>query len=415
MATWIFQCNPDHYDIDGLLASSTRDILFAANQNASRMSPGDAVYVWRSKGKKRAEAGIVAKGRLTDRPRARPDTGAGSEFWVNPVGARESRPRVSLHIEEIANRKEIIQRSWLMQDPVLSELTILKMANMSNYAIIDEQEQRSAGLWDNTGVDWSRADTIAALRVYQQTYGGSLSLLPGSPIAETAVLIGRVVKGVYNKVLNFRHIDPRDDRAGFSGGGMLAREIWEEFFDLTTQEIDTDRLEAEFHLLFGSPDALIGGGSEAATPPHDGHYSYRPGPVPHMQGHVVSAKHHSEWFVYVLTLDKHETVKVGHSYDPKVRLKAYNRAILTEITKLEWKLAFTHKVADAQTAQNIEQAVLQRFSGYQLASNGEVLQGITEPDVRLAIIEAARSQPTPLTTTGRSTGTRSETVQCDEI
>ncbi|WP_188758719.1 hypothetical protein, partial [Allosediminivita pacifica] len=61
----------------------------------------------------------------------------------------------------------------------------------------------------------------------------------------------------------------------------------------------------------------------------------------------------------------------------------------TEVTKLEWKLTFTHKVADAQTAQDIEQTVLKKFSGFQLASNGEVLQGVAELDVQLAIKEAA--------------------------
>ncbi|MFT4767447.1 MAG: hypothetical protein ACI8RN_000573 [Glaciecola sp.] len=38
--------------------------------------------------------------------------------------------------------------------------------------------------------------------------------------------MGRAVTGVYNKVMSFRHIDPRDERAGMSGGGDMVREVW---------------------------------------------------------------------------------------------------------------------------------------------------------------------------------------------
>ena len=50
MTAWIFQCNPDYFDVDGLLATETREFLFSANQNSSQMLPGDKVYLWRSQG-----------------------------------------------------------------------------------------------------------------------------------------------------------------------------------------------------------------------------------------------------------------------------------------------------------------------------------------------------------------------------
>jgi hypothetical protein len=63
----------------------------------------------------------------------------------------------------------------MITDPILSDLTILKMANMSNYVVEGEHLKRIGDLWENTGVSWSRAESIAALRAYHQTYGGSLS------------------------------------------------------------------------------------------------------------------------------------------------------------------------------------------------------------------------------------------------
>ena len=54
---------------------------------------------------------------------------------------------------------------------------------------------------------------IWALRVYHQTYKSPVSKKRSSPVGKTATLIGRPVTGVYNKVMNFRSIDPRDQRA----------------------------------------------------------------------------------------------------------------------------------------------------------------------------------------------------------
>jgi len=110
MTTWIFQCNPDHYDIDGLLASGTREILYAANQQAATMRAGDTVYVWRSQGKQKSVSGIVAKGRLLDVPSSRPDAGPGRDYWVDEAKASESQSRVSLRIDEVANKREVILR-----------------------------------------------------------------------------------------------------------------------------------------------------------------------------------------------------------------------------------------------------------------------------------------------------------------
>jgi len=359
------------------------------------MSPGDTVYLWRSQGKKKAAAGIIAKGKLIDTPSERPDTGPGLEYWVDPSNARASRLRVALRVDEVANKKEVIQRAWMLDDPILRELNILKMANMSNYVVEDEKKTRIDELWENTGVSWSRAQSIAALRTYQQTYGGSLSQLPGSPIPETATLIGRAVKGVYNKVLNFRHIDPRDERAGFSGGGAIDREVWEEFFDPATQEINADALEQEFRRLWKAQGDLPQtrsedeGFGETGLEKNSHQGGYRPGPTPQAADYKVSTNQHDHWYVYILVLSNHKAVKVGMSHDPKSRLKTYNHTIMPELTGLDWKLAFTHRVSNAEKAQQIEQEVLREFSVHQLPSNGEILREVDAMSVQLAIIKAA--------------------------
>lgn len=394
MTTWIFQCNPDHYDIDGLLASDTRDISFSANQRASLMRAGEIVYIWRSQGKGNAVAGIVAKGHLLDTPSARRNTEPDKQYWVDEARANDMQSRVGLRIDEVANKKEVIQRSWMLSDPILNDLTILKMANMSNYVIDGQHLKRITDLWDNTGVSWSRAESVAALRAYHQTYGGILSQKPGSPVADTASLIGRAVKGAYNKVLNFRHIDPRDERVGFSGAGAVDRKVWDEFYDPITKEINADALEHEFQKSWSKPTDLSYQDTSPATQTEQPG-AYRPGPTPQGIDYTVSPKQHENWFVYILELSNKKAIKLGMSHEPKARLKHYNHTIMPELTGLRWTLAFTHRVSDANTAQMVEQAILQAFAKHQLPSNGEILRGIDATSVQLAIIKATQyvSQP----------------------
>jgi hypothetical protein len=65
-----------------------------------------------------------------------------------------------------------------------------------------------------------------------------------------ALRIGRVVSGVYNKVMNFRAIDPRDERTGLEGAGDTDRKVWEEFYDPRTKQLREVELEQEYQRLW---------------------------------------------------------------------------------------------------------------------------------------------------------------------
>jgi hypothetical protein len=64
-----------------------------------------------------------------------------------------------------------------------------------------------------------------------------------------ALRIGRAISGVYNKVINFRHLDPRDERDGMSGAGEADARVWDEFFDKVSGALRLDELEADFNRL----------------------------------------------------------------------------------------------------------------------------------------------------------------------
>lgn len=224
---------------------------------------GDRVYIWRTQGKQKAVAGIIAEAEviapgalLTERADAIP-------FWrADASEATEVRPRTLLRLVRVATPREVIRREWCAEDPVLQTLPNLKMAAATNYPLAREHVERVAALWSRTGHDWTRDESVGGLWAYARTSGGPVSRLPGSPVANVALRTGRAISGVYNKVMNFRHLDPRDQRKGMSGAGDADARVWDEFFDKASSELRADELEAEFGRLWGDDGVAVGADPE---------------------------------------------------------------------------------------------------------------------------------------------------------
>jgi hypothetical protein len=66
-----------------------------------------------------------------------------------------------------------------------------------------------------------------------------------------------------NKVMNFRAIDPRDQRAGMSGGGETDRRVWAEFYDASANDLRHTELEREFNRLWRVAGEVASSPSEA--------------------------------------------------------------------------------------------------------------------------------------------------------
>lgn len=218
--TWVFQTNPNRFDLDGFLATRPATTTSLVTRYRQEIAVGDQVFIWRSIGGGNQEAaGIVAEGEVIQPTAQRADESADRPFWVNRSDADMLADRVILRLTRIADSREIIRRRWIQEDPILREMLILRLANATNYEVPEAQATRLNALWARTGRDWSYAESVAGMWAYHQTYGREVSRLSGSPVANTALLIGRAVSGVYNKVMNFRSIDPRDQRTGMSGSG----------------------------------------------------------------------------------------------------------------------------------------------------------------------------------------------------
>jgi 5-methylcytosine-specific restriction endonuclease McrA len=259
MSTWIFQGNPDDYDIDGYLASRPAQLVWLVTRYASEIAMGDRVYLWRNQGKQGAIAGIIAEAVVTVAPALRGEDPDGMRFWrVQGPRANAAQVRAVLRLIKVATAREVIRSDWCDEDPILRDLPNLKMRAGTNYPISSDQALRIDALWSRTGRDWTRNEAVAGLMAYAETYGQPVSRLPGSSVSRVAVTIGRAVSGVYAKVMNFRFLDPRAT-GGMSGAGDADREVWREFFDQQFSELRTEALRQEFIRLWGAeqlPTAL---------------------------------------------------------------------------------------------------------------------------------------------------------------
>jgi predicted HNH restriction endonuclease len=237
---WIFQSNPDRFDIDGSLAAQT-DIRWLANQHAEAMKPGQLVYIWRNRGENKATSGIVAVGVITSAPAVVPDLLSSHKYWSSPEEASTPSMRVSLRVLDVASAKGVVKSEWLSSDPVCASLPNLRMRQQTNYQIEARHSQRLARLWGKTGRDFDRLDLLIALRAYDETFGKPISELAGSPVANAALLCGRAVSSIYSKVMNFRAMDSRVAGVGQANAGAPTEAVWKEFWN--GSGIDRAKLE----------------------------------------------------------------------------------------------------------------------------------------------------------------------------
>jgi hypothetical protein len=136
MRTWVFQANPDAFDVDGYLAMRPAEFPWLVTRYADDIAVGDRVYLWRTQGKHKVDAGVIAEAEVIGPTALRPESPDAVQFWR--AGADEGAAlltRAMLRPVRIAGRGEVIQRAWCIEDPILRDLPNLQMAAATNYPL----------------------------------------------------------------------------------------------------------------------------------------------------------------------------------------------------------------------------------------------------------------------------------------
>jgi hypothetical protein len=91
MRTWIFQGNPDEFDLDAYLATDPIEFPWLVTRYGDEVSVGDRVYIWRTQGKQKGIAGIIAEAQVIAPVALRPESADAIPFWrANAPAATET-------------------------------------------------------------------------------------------------------------------------------------------------------------------------------------------------------------------------------------------------------------------------------------------------------------------------------------
>lgn len=137
---WLFQANPQVFDIDRAIAEEP-ELTWVVRQYRKSVKKGDRVYLWRSG----PEAGVIATATVLSDPEELPGI-AGSPYLLKGESLEKAEPRVRLRIERPLAVP--IKRADLLEHPVLKDLEVIAFANATNFEVTVEQDAALRGLID---------------------------------------------------------------------------------------------------------------------------------------------------------------------------------------------------------------------------------------------------------------------------
>jgi hypothetical protein len=134
-SAWIFQGNPDQFDIEGFLADS-EEVEWAVRQKhyAPMMKVGQIVFLWKAAGKRKEQSGIVAVSEIVTEPREVDEDSDARKFWrtdqtIGPL------LRVRLKLRKRFLGENVLAATSLAESVSLSDLPIFALRTSTNYPL----------------------------------------------------------------------------------------------------------------------------------------------------------------------------------------------------------------------------------------------------------------------------------------
>jgi hypothetical protein len=146
---WIFQGNPNRFDIDDYLSRYSY-IYWSAPTNQKDFEIGDRAFIWRSG----TQAGLVAIGIIKEKPTPRKDVkikeALGDDLWVSQSD-EPSEIKVGIEIEDVKLTEEegFVSRELLKTNPIISKNRIISNPVGTVFRLNTDETNALSELWGN--------------------------------------------------------------------------------------------------------------------------------------------------------------------------------------------------------------------------------------------------------------------------
>jgi len=136
---FIFQGNPDIYDIDTYISNNT-EILWRVKQRKKDVHIGNIVFIWRAKGKNNAISGVVAMAKVLTEPKKMKEDAESQKYWKDDLSHTKEETMVVLKIiKKCHTPSETIRKSSLQK---ISGLDDLKIGQGTNFLLSQKRGKK---------------------------------------------------------------------------------------------------------------------------------------------------------------------------------------------------------------------------------------------------------------------------------
>ena len=154
MATWVFQGNPDKFDIDDYVARYPELVYWRTPHYDREISVGDRAFLWRCGPK----AGAIAIGTVVEPPtpgaRVRHPDALGNDLWrADEPDPEEAKTGIHLDDFRLTDEDGYVHRSAVKDDQNLSQATIITRPKGTVFALDRAQSLALERLWGLTAHD----------------------------------------------------------------------------------------------------------------------------------------------------------------------------------------------------------------------------------------------------------------------
>ncbi len=166
-SAWVFQANPEYFDIQGALAK-LNEMTWVVRQHAESIREGDELFLWES-GK---DGGVVAVGRIASNPASISQLEQEKSFNLSPDRFDGVQPRVRIRVDRVL--PQTIRRSTLLGHPVLESMGILTAPQGSNFKLTPLQAKELRALINGKGMALPSSD-LKPLKLIVEEFDAAVS------------------------------------------------------------------------------------------------------------------------------------------------------------------------------------------------------------------------------------------------